>query len=133
MFKYYHTVACLVCWISNSQWLAWFRHSRLDFTMSFSHQKYRSNLYLQIDPIMEFFFNKHCMKSVRIQSFSGSYFPTFELNTERCSVIPLKQTISISDVNRPSCKLWLLSLVLTFICILSYICIYDIFVYIYLY
>ena len=25
----------------------------------------------------------HCVKSVRIRSFSGPYFPAFELNTER--------------------------------------------------
>ena len=30
----------------------------------------------------------HCVKSVRIQSFSGPYFPTFELNTERYGVSP---------------------------------------------
>ena len=29
---------------------------------------------------------KHCVKSVRIRSFSGPYFPAFELNTERHSV-----------------------------------------------
>ena len=28
----------------------------------------------------------HCMKSVRIQRFSGPYFPAFRLNTERYSV-----------------------------------------------
>ena len=27
----------------------------------------------------------HCVKSVRIRSFSGPYFPTFGLNTERYS------------------------------------------------
>ena len=31
----------------------------------------------------------HCVKSVRVRSFSGPYFPTFELNTERYSV-PLR-------------------------------------------
>ena len=29
------------------------------------------------------FRDKHCVKSVRIWSFSGPYFPTFPLNTER--------------------------------------------------
>ena len=28
----------------------------------------------------------HCMKSVRIRSFSGPYFPAFGLNTERYGV-----------------------------------------------
>ena len=28
----------------------------------------------------------HCMKSVRIRSFSGPYFPAVELNTERYGV-----------------------------------------------
>ena len=28
-------------------------------------------------------FRVHCMKSVRIRSFSGPYFPSFRLNTER--------------------------------------------------
>ena len=31
-------------------------------------------------------FDKHCLKSVRIRSYSGPYFPAFGLNTERCSV-----------------------------------------------
>ena len=30
--------------------------------------------------------SNHCMKSVRIRSYSGSYFPAFGLNTERYSV-----------------------------------------------
>ena len=30
--------------------------------------------------------NKYCVKSVRIRSFSGPYFPAFELNKERYSV-----------------------------------------------
>ena len=30
----------------------------------------------------------HCVKSVRIQSYSGPHFPTFELNTERYRVSP---------------------------------------------
>ena len=29
---------------------------------------------------------RHCVKSVRIQSFSGQYFPAFGLNKERYSV-----------------------------------------------
>ena len=29
----------------------------------------------------------HCVKSVRIRSFSGLYFPTFGLNTERYFVL----------------------------------------------
>ena len=31
-------------------------------------------------------FAKHCVKSVRIRSFSGPYFPAFGLNTERYGV-----------------------------------------------
>ena len=30
--------------------------------------------------------NRHCLKSVRIRSYSGTYFPAFWLNTERCKV-----------------------------------------------
>ena len=30
----------------------------------------------------------HCVKSVRTWSFSGPYFPAFELNTERYGVSP---------------------------------------------
>ena len=30
--------------------------------------------------------NLHCVKSVRIQSYSGPYFPAFGLNTKRYSV-----------------------------------------------
>ena len=33
-----------------------------------------------------YFRNKHCVKSVRIRSYSGPYFPAFELNTERHEV-----------------------------------------------
>ena len=29
----------------------------------------------------------HCVKSVRIWSYSGPYFPTVALNTERCGVL----------------------------------------------
>ena len=29
----------------------------------------------------------HCVKSVRILSYSGPYFPTVALNTERCGVL----------------------------------------------
>ena len=33
----------------------------------------------------------HCVKSARIHSFSGLYFPAFELNTERYrNLYPLK-------------------------------------------
>ena len=32
---------------------------------------------------------KHCVKSVRIWSYSGPHFPAFEPNTERCGV-PLR-------------------------------------------
>ena len=28
----------------------------------------------------------HCVKSVRIRSYSGPHFPAFGLNTERCGV-----------------------------------------------
>ena len=30
----------------------------------------------------------HCMKGVRVRSFSSPYFPTFELNTKRYGVSP---------------------------------------------
>ena len=30
--------------------------------------------------------NNHCVKNVRIRSYSGPYFPAFRLNTERYSV-----------------------------------------------
>ena len=43
------------------------------------------NTYTYID----FLFNLgiyHCVKSVRIRSFTGSYFPAFGLNTEKYSV-----------------------------------------------
>ena len=34
----------------------------------------------------KYYCSVHCTKSVRIRSFSGSYFPTFEVNTEKYSV-----------------------------------------------
>ena len=37
-------------------------------------------------------FNRVCVESVRIRSFSGSYFPVFGLNTERYSVSPSIQS-----------------------------------------
>ena len=33
--------------------------------------------------LLAFLFVLHCVKSVRIRSFSGPYFPAFRLNTER--------------------------------------------------
>ena len=38
-----------------------------------------------IDVVMHMF-NRHCVNSVRIQSFSGPYFPAFGLNPERHGV-----------------------------------------------
>ena len=35
---------------------------------------------------IDIFTQKHCVKSVRIRTYSGPYFPTFRLNTERYSV-----------------------------------------------
>ena len=49
-------------------------------------QKYRTN------DLMTHFNIFHCMKSVCICRFSGSYFPAFGLNTERCGVSPLIQS-----------------------------------------
>ena len=34
----------------------------------------------------------HCLKSVRIRSYSGPYFPVFGLNTERCWYVQFKHT-----------------------------------------
>ena len=47
-----------------------------------------------------FWLNVHCVKSVRIRIFSGSYFPAFGLNTERYSV-SLRDTeyLSVVDVS----------------------------------
>ena len=39
-----------------------------------------------LQPICIFSEKPHCVKSVRSRSFFGPYFPTFLLNTERCSV-----------------------------------------------
>ena len=43
-----------------------------------------------MENMREFFekltWNLHCVKSVHIQSYSGSHFPTFGLNTKRYSV-----------------------------------------------
>ena len=36
--------------------------------------------------IISLYKNIHCVKSVRIRSYSGPYFPAFGLNTERYSV-----------------------------------------------
>ena len=30
--------------------------------------------------------NKHCVRSVRMRSYSGQHFPALGLNTERCGV-----------------------------------------------
>ena len=34
------------------------------------------------DAVRKYLFGCHCLKSVRIRSFSGSYFPAFGLNME---------------------------------------------------
>ena len=36
--------------------------------------------------VLTFFCGYHCVKCVRVRSFSGTYFPAFGLNTERYSV-----------------------------------------------
>ena len=41
--------------------------------------KYEAEIYLGL-------WLTHCVKSVRIRSFSGPYFPTFGLNTEKYGV-----------------------------------------------
>ena len=43
-------------------------------------------LYLLIEGYLTYSQVFHCMKSVRILSFSGAYFPAFGLNTERYRV-----------------------------------------------
>ena len=37
-------------------------------------------------PTIAYYANIHCVKSVRIQSYSVPYFPAIRLNTERCRV-----------------------------------------------
>ena len=36
----------------------------------------------ELDAVIKYLFACHCVKSVRIRSFSGSYFPAFGLNIE---------------------------------------------------
>ena len=38
--------------------------------------------------VLYFDCGKHCVKSIRIRSYSGPYFPEFGLNTERYSISP---------------------------------------------
>ena len=38
---------------------------------------------------------KHCIKSVRIRSYTGSYFPAFGINTERYGVAPNTDTFHL--------------------------------------
>ena len=38
----------------------------------------------------------HCVKRVRIRSYSGPYFPAFGLNTERYAVLLWKLKISLT-------------------------------------
>ena len=45
-------------------------------------------------------FITHCVKSVRIRSFSGLYFPTFGLNTDRCSVSLRIQSECVKGLTR---------------------------------
>ena len=44
---------------------------------------------------------RHCVKSIRIRSYSGPHFPAFELNTGKCGPEQLrKQTLSRSERER---------------------------------
>ena len=43
----------------------------------------------------------HCVKSVRVRSYSGPHFPAFVLNTERYRVSPYSvQMCEIADQNK---------------------------------
>ena len=46
----------------------------------------RKRLYVYTSANLRICLDVHCMKNVRIQSFSGPYFPAFGLNTERYGV-----------------------------------------------
>ena len=41
---------------------------------------------------------KHCVKSVRIRSYSGAYFPTFGLNTERYYIVSLRMHSECGEI-----------------------------------
>ena len=64
-----------------------------------------------------FFFQTryHCMKGVRIWSFSGSYFPVFGLNTGRYSVSLRVQSEcgKISEISESGLKTHMMSIALT--------------------
>ena len=47
---------------------------------------YVKGIYASIESRIELWICFHCVKSVLIRNFSGPYFPTFRLNTERYSV-----------------------------------------------
>ena len=57
---------------------------RLNYKLLFS-SKFHWNSSSNTKHVKFFFFNFHCVKSVRIRSYSGPYFPAFGLNTERHS------------------------------------------------
>ena len=42
---------------------------------------------------------KHCLKSARIRSFSGSYFPAFGMNTERSKYGENTEYLSVFSSN----------------------------------
>ena len=46
---------------------------------SYDSDSYYSSLYY---PHSKWIIDSHCVRSVRIRSYSGSYFPAFGLNTE---------------------------------------------------
>ena len=46
----------------------------------------KANSENQVLETMKLIKNKHCMKSARVRSYSGSHFPTFGLNADRYSV-----------------------------------------------
>ena len=51
------------------------------------------------------YIKKYCVKSVRIWSYSGPYFPTFELNTERYGILDLILILQcLPHVNSKECE-----------------------------
>ena len=60
-------------------------------------------------------FTWHCMKSVRIRSFPGSYFPTFGLNTERFRALSCTEITGAQNQSICSNEKWVKTLMLSVI------------------
>ena len=62
------------------------RYILVNYVYHYLSRKVSIGKFFKLRVTWKLIFWQYCVKSVRIQSFSGPYFPTFGLNTDCCSV-----------------------------------------------